>query len=68
MPIINVTGGASSVVYTHNLGDANAVVICTCGGWPGRPYVSAQDANTATITFGIQCPAAGGTLHVEANT
>lgn len=62
--ILNV-GGTPTVVFTHNLNDANAVIICVCGGWPGRPYVSAQDANTATITFGVQ---GTGTLHVEANT
>lgn len=67
--IKTITGGASSAVITHNLGDANAVLrSCTCGGWPGRPFITARATNTITVTFGIQAPAGGGTLDVEVNS
>lgn len=65
-----VTNGASSKVITHNLNNVNAVLTgCVCGGWPGRPYISARDANTVTVTFANDAPPGGSpTLDVRVST
>lgn len=65
--ILSVANGATTKVINHALNDSNAVLsACTPGGWPGRPYITARDANNITVTFGNQAPGAGTlTLDVE---
>ena len=68
--IKSVPNSATSVVITHNLGSVSAVLTsAVTGGWNGRPYISARDANTITITFGNQAPGSGTlTVDVEVKT
>lgn len=60
----------SSAVITHNLGSTAAVLTaCTPGGWPGRPYITARDTNTITVTFATSAPPSGSfTLDIECKT
>ena len=42
---------------------------CTCGGWNGRPFITARDNGHITVTFGMQAPPTGAlTLDVEVLT
>lgn len=68
--ILTVANDATTHVINHALNDSAAVLTaCTPGGWPGRPYVTARDANNITVTFGNQAPGVGTlTLDVEVKT
>lgn len=64
-----IAPSAPSAVITHNLNNVAAVLTaCTTGQWAGRPYISARDANTITVTFAVSAPVTGGTLDVKVNT
>jgi hypothetical protein len=68
--ILTVTNGVTTKVINHALANSAAVLSCaTTGGWAGRPYITARDANNITVTFGVQAPGAGSlTIDVEVNS
>lgn len=68
--ILSVANGATTKVINHALANSAAVLVaCTPGGWAGRPYITARDANNITVTFGNQAPGAGSlTLDVSVKT
>lgn len=50
--IFAVLADEVDAILTHNLGDANAVLLTVVPDWNlGSWWVTAQDANTITITF-----------------
>jgi len=65
----SVAGDATQKIITHSLNNAAAVLTaCIPDGWPGEPYVTAQDANTITVDFTQQALPGGGLLHVRVET
>ena len=68
--ILSVANDATFKVINHALADSGAILSsCIPGGWNGRPFITARDANNITVTFGLQAPGAGSlTLDVEVNT
>jgi len=60
----SVAQGDTTHVITHNLNDANAILLSAMCNWnASMPYIIAQDANTITVEFPNECPlAANGNL------
>jgi len=57
----NIALGDTSSVITHNLGDTAAVLLSAYPNWnAGGLYITAQDANTITVTFSNECSLASG--------
>jgi hypothetical protein len=53
--------GDTSSIITHNLGDAAAILLAAFPNWnSGEPYITAQDANTITVTFPNECSLSSG--------
>ena len=62
---LTVSEGATSLVITHNLNNAAAILTGAVGDWPAGVFRTAQAANTLTVDFAVACPAGGGFLDVR---
>lgn len=60
----SISLGDTTSVITHGLADASAILLAAFANWnAGQPFITAQDANTITVTFPNECSlAAGGKL------
>jgi len=57
----SITLGDTSSVITHSLSDAAAILVAAYPNWnAGGLYITAQDANTITVTFSNECSLASG--------
>lgn len=60
----NIAQGDTSSIITHNLGSSATILVGATTNWNvGGVYITAQDANTITVTFANECPlSTGGAL------
>jgi len=57
----SIAQGDLESVITHNLGDANAILLSAFANWnSGQPYITDQDADTITVKFPNACPFSSG--------